>query len=811
LGHFGDDASLAVRLATSEKGTLLAASSGKLTMHPPSGDLRGEPTVEPLVPGEPLPKAVDVYLHVSPMSLWGLLFTPEVAATVVGFLYRNVETASIGELLADKLEQSAFPPERSTLDRQLRRFVGGQVGLAVSGGQAIGRAALVATGQREAAFGVVTAEGAVDPHIVYDQKRELVEEGLAAVDELLGLVGAAQFPILVDELSTADVLQLARLRLYPRTTLEALRKKHDMSRADFRQLGDAQKALYRSQLLARTGHAPAGSQALAFEFADHDAQNLFQLEALVEFYRNFQDPWKRGAAPRSEGDSDYQRVDWLEPTGERARLSSGNSVVLDSDFAFLDELGGSWLRGGTATVAGNRATLSSVAVKHLELISDDDDFLFLAEDTAPDRGGVYRIVGRAGLELRLDGEPQVPGNQSAWQIHLGDVFQCLSLALDKHPKTFHRIVAFDRVGTTIVLDRPVEIDGETSAWRLHRSPIVVVVDSFGGGRLVSDSAVKSFRLEGAAARSIGGDDRQIELSDAVHLRWVNKQFDTIHLAAATTPSRTFRIVDVDLGARTVTVDRPTGIGGETTRWTIPAGVGGRIEQSNHLLLPAVSDPTERYDAYDGAVFLVRSIRDGGSSGPLVVGPFPLTSYSSRAAPSDELSSARGNRMYTLRSQPSVQGGDVTFKNFALSLSEPNLRGHINEARDYFTPSVDSDRHVSVPPDPDGKNSVLLHQGNQGLETTRRPNGSLPPRGTGSHGCFVHFSGFLALRTALADAVLAFREDNAVRKVRERTTRLASQALFADVKQLPLHQLWRDKVRGTLWLIRPDELPLSEES
>src|SRR5262249_47903475 len=80
-------------------------------------------------------------------------------------------------------------------------------------------------------------------------------------------------------------------------------------------------------LRARHGFSSAVS---AFEFDSNDSQNLFQLEAVVEFFVNFPDPWAQGARPVDVA-ADNSPIDHatLVLTGDSASKLSSGSIQLD--------------------------------------------------------------------------------------------------------------------------------------------------------------------------------------------------------------------------------------------------------------------------------------------------------------------------------------------------------------------------------------------------------------------------------------------------------------------------------------------------
>lgn len=103
----------------------------------------------------------------------------------------------------------------------------------------------------------------------------------------------------------------------------------------WRRMGDHQKALWRRRLLARTGHYTETTPLPPFEFNDLDTFNLFQLEAVTEYYANFEVTWDAGAQQevttvRDPGSAGYVTVDLLNPTGAAATVS-GKVVTLDGE------------------------------------------------------------------------------------------------------------------------------------------------------------------------------------------------------------------------------------------------------------------------------------------------------------------------------------------------------------------------------------------------------------------------------------------------------------------------------------------------
>ncbi|KYF57584.1 hypothetical protein BE04_28380 [Sorangium cellulosum] len=416
-----------------------------------------------------------LYLHVSPAVLNQAAFRARAAAIggISGFAYLGVETASLAEALGAHLDRAVIPSVPRA--RAVEMLLGGILSVFVPAGQVIGAASPRATEpqEREVGFACLTGRGTIDPSYTYDLMRDFVEGGQAAVDGLLGLA-PKRWPVLDASLDEAAALSHTRDAVYPFSVLEELRDRFALSAAKWRQVGDNQKRLYREMLLRRVGHAPPGSTAPPFEFNDRDWQNIFQIEAIVEFYSLFPDPWARDAVPIDPQPA--TAVDLLDPAGEAA-TAAGNVVTLD----------------------GN-AALSSVR---------RGDLIHLAADTARPKKW-YRIAEvdavhrRVTLEAR-PGEPGVGAAGSPWRIRVRPALICIdafggrchgtsarrtganTLTLDgapdlrkvnarfdtiyladdhARPRRTYRIIAFDSGRHTVTLDGDPDLRGGATPWHV---------------------------------------------------------------------------------------------------------------------------------------------------------------------------------------------------------------------------------------------------------------------------------------------------------------------------------------------------------
>lgn len=527
--------------------------------------------------------------------------------------------------------------------------------------------------------------------------------------------------------------------------------------------------------------------------------NIDQLEAVVEFYWNFQDPWQPGARPLTPGDALYKPVSLRPPEGNAAVIVTGPAsptVRLD------DGVDLSWVLPNPPNVQWTNSV----------------------GDTAPGNPAETTFHSNA---------PNYPAPSRY-------LYDTLWLEADtRRPKLrLYRIMSVDH--QTVTLDeRPVFSPGTTaSRWKINRRPILVLIDGFGareqaGGVLKGGMAVVSgHNAAGQAILTLTQDGP----TGPAYLRTrVNKRFDTIYLARDTRdgrglPFRTYRIVDATLDTTkvppvfTVTVDGDPALDGASSPWHIPAGVGGdRMHTSNYNLAPAnwgaVGTRVSRgYDHYDGAMFIVHDGKVFHSA--TLQAPFRWTSYTSRdygswtgGAWQEELSSIRGNTPYFFQGYRSPKA----FINYSFSVVNinPTVNGitydqadHVDTARFYFgTPQAGTDAlDPQVAVDSNGKHSIRLHRGNM--------NGTANIPGSGSAGCQVSTESG-DLRSALIQLYLkeysSFHGPKSVDTfldlIRKKHT-LANEQLWSPwPAAAPVSSAeWDNKLAGVLWVIRPDEVP-----
>jgi hypothetical protein len=318
---------------------LLAACPGRLSVHPPSAVPRRDYDLPTPDLSQPLPATVDLYLHLTPLAAFDPVLTARVAAlrsvdwpvmTLTGFVYYHVDTAALKDDIADLLRGSTVPPaaDNSDLEARMRLFVQGHLDVFVGeAGLPMGLPAPLPddSTRRRVRFGALTSPVGWDPAHLYDQLRDMVEQELE-VDQFLNVVPLV-WPVLGPALNKAQAMAATESKTYPLAVLEQMRADHDLSPVEWRQVGENQKALLHKRLLARTGHLPAGETAPPFDFNYLDLQNLFQMEAVVEFYANFPDPWDTTTAPRARTDPNFIRVNFVPPEGTAATVGAGPDIL----------------------------------------------------------------------------------------------------------------------------------------------------------------------------------------------------------------------------------------------------------------------------------------------------------------------------------------------------------------------------------------------------------------------------------------------------------------------------------------------------
>jgi hypothetical protein len=728
------------------EGRVYAAMPGKLSPRIPGSGV--EPDLNLSKPGSDieLPLVVNLYLHIEQAQE----ALPEVGR-IIGFAYLGVERLALEDAL--KVDTTRF-----------RKLVLGELGVSVSGGQLIGKAAKGADGKRRIGFAVLTEDGPVDPAYVYENMGKEKPRKKPGLVELLG--GKECWPVIKTD-EKDEAISLTEDYLYPMPVL----KHHFYSGSDpalWRRVGNNQKKLYRELLLRRTGYErlmKVPEMAFPpFEFNPLDWRNIFQLEALVEFYVNFgpaesvvrtsarkngsqvqnyhyNTPWKVGAEPLDpkKDKGRYITIDFFNPKGKSATLIKGDPEVGSYvDFVRLD----------------GEPDLSRVRPGY--------DTLYL-----------YEAVGRK------------------------KAFLIKGLQMDAH-------LLWVRGEPKLVEGEPMLEGGST--WEISLSPNIVIVDPFG-------PRVHGFKAECA--------DRTVRLEDCslADLRKVNQYFDTIYFpddtrkrgANEARPLRTYRIMrtpdERKSDKREIELDaRPEFKG--PGRWYIQAGISTDMP-------PLFYDFKygRGYDHFDALLFVVK----GGQ----VHAMYRWSSFTAIHQKNGEyLSSIQGNREYNVFSWMS----EKCHLNFCFAVVDKGnsmRQDYVRYARFYFPRTVTDDRQTIVENKKDkkkiklpvGKTEIRLHwsRSQKGQPRCRAKTKGENLDYKNSAGCLVSplFERFRR------EMINLYQEDYKAHTSTRNTDldeiacahrHLDSVDLFLKDRKL-LGARWHGKLAATLWLIRPDERPV----
>lgn len=720
---------------TTGNGEAIAASDGTLSMNPPAtATVMGGP-VPPVasIPAadEPLPTTVTLYLHLAEHLADNAQFSERASGldNITGFAYLNIETASLETRLGSQLDAVTLPEGSGILNRGQRAalFVRGQITLEIEAGDIIAVASTqnAPAGERHLGFAVLNDHGQIDPAHSYNCMREFVTEGQPAVDQLLELI-PVRWPVIDPALTPAEAIASTQNQLYPMSVLNDIRVGQGLNPAQWREVGNNQKALWRARLLKRSGHAPDSSTAAVFEFDDEDWQNLFQLEAITEFYNNFNDPW-RPYLPRT--------------TGENV---PGNAVTVDftSDWhvVIIDSFG----TRDTSQLTGTAA----VSEGHIVKLDSGVDLSRLT--TAIDRIVLDTDRGRLNKEYLIN--------------------------------------SFDNEADTLMLDGTPDLVNNKSEWH---------IDLDNGGTLRGLMAT-------VARDRIHLDIPPIPAGTIDQLSRVNKRFDTVYLPNdRIRPSKTYRILDINNANDIITIDGEPDLDGGQTAWYIPAGLSGELPALAYNLHGGPHAAIRGYDHFDGALFI---IKDGTVRG---TGPFRWNTYTKRhnVAKSQNLSSIRGNQHYDFAS---YRSGNA-FKNYSFLVRDHGeAYDGVRENRFYFgREHYDTDYSVTPDSAAPGTNPV---DGGPGKTEIRLHFSINNGAGCSSAGCVVSpvYYAFRQLMVQLYQVDYAAAHGGAnnadINQIGNATTRPASEALY---NANPAGTLgWRDELEGNLWIVRPNERPLS---
>jgi hypothetical protein len=783
-------------------GELIAAISGALLVCPPQF-IGADASEEIVIPddAQPITGPVTLYIHPTMNEARRRDFIDR-AAPIEGFngvMYENVDSASLAAALGGLLAQSTYPPGSADDAAAVQMLLHGNISVPVIGGVTrIGNASTSGASPQARRFGFAALSncGPTDASFVYDWMRDFVADGQPAVDVYLALAPKT-WPVIDPSLSAAAKMALTEASLFSWTVLDSL--KSALTPDEWRTVGDNQKRIYRARLFRRMGLVPPDSTqpqfaGLAseppFEFNDKDFKNLFQLEAVTEFYVNFEDPWLAGATPVLPTAAAYVKVDLVDPRGAAATPATGlNRVLLDGDVDLVD----------------------------LARVTEGKDTIRLEADTGR-ANKLYRVtaIDPATRIATLDATPVLTGGTSAWRITLRPVLIVID-ALGWRLEGSNAHVADTNSPTVVTLDGLVA----PSRINTYFDTIYLPEDTA--------NATRTYRIIAVAGQTVtlDGSPSLTGGTSGTGSRW--------HIPAGISG----KIVDVtNLAHTTQGWDRYEGALFVIQNDVVEDGIPWSSYTSRrHAVANQLSSSIKGNAKYDYASLRTGWVKPQGPAATLGAGTLVhLDGAHDLAAVEngDQLyldnDTARANKRYnvtshnartvTLDARPVLTGGSSPwrlptggqpFRNYCFSVRDPGATyDGVRRARYYFRQNVAEDTAPpNVDPDVLGKTGIRLHAGVR----TGASNGSA--------GCVTAYA-FSNLRDRLIrlyqqeyaawHAGQTVTQDAEIQKLVRRELD-ASKQLWFDTQSTnapPLKRLtaghWDDKISGTLWLIRPDERP-----
>lgn len=725
-------------------------------------------------------------------------FSPANEDTIKGFVYLNVDTQALKEDIGDLVSNMILPPAVTSQEREeaWRHFLNGSISIFVEGGTQLGKAGSpyltpgsIAT--RHVGFTVLTQEGVHDPAHFYDWMRDFVMEEVY-IDQFLSLV-PKKWPLIDPNLSDYDAIENTKNTLYPYSVLQQLHQRRKLTAVQWREIGDNQKALYRRRLLQRVGMAPTSGSDPPFEFNDEDWRNIFQLEAIVEFYANFDEPWS--FIPPQDPSI---HIDFLPLSGNSATIAE-NEIILDGDPS-LEKI---WV--GRDTISFGDDIMSTYKRYRIINIDQDTSRLILDENPSPATEISWRIHHRPILVLidsfggRIRGSKAIMENSSNSKVKLykpdgisnyqfkkqikkiNKNFDTIYFHVDTSSRRAYRIKeVIDETEGIIELYGQPQFNGAESTWEIPAGVggklpkfdynlgknKIRGWDHYDGVLFIVDNGVVHERFIWSSYTSHKDTDtlnRNIDTGSSV--KGNRKYFISSYISSSNFKNYSFKVVDDNafLTGLNATIIRSWKIAG---KWRTKVNLGEISNTSRHKL------------EFIGDLIFLYNDKER-----------PITPY---------------NIIFKNTAEPSVTVRGKPNFNDQTSSWRIQLYDGVREARYYFENNVEEDQALpNEEPNVKGKRLIRLHQGSQGSNTNQTS-------GSGSLGCLVSPL-YCDMRTYL---IWLYLEEYSLTSgdahIDLEVDKIFGLNIHKSKKHwennLLLRKNWNEKIVGTLWLIRPDERP-----
>lgn len=313
------------------EGGLFAAFAGTISVRRPTGHVQAPvvpPSGAPLAGAgmtlylEPSNKLSEEWVALSAAIKNRFSTTTDLAlsADSIYYLeYRNVSTTKARSTLLPRIRSQ----KEISDEKKWNGFLAGAP-VNLTAGDAIG-AALFKEGVGRCDVGLHTRYGLFDLGTWYKDMTSTAGVSTPANSTPLAALLGHRLPLIAPN-SSVDAAGSSRI--WPWSALLQFKLQKQLTYADWRKLGDLQRAKYQTQLLARVRPASAPLNTPRFEYDVDDMYNLFQLEAVAEFYLNLPDPWDESTVPLAPNDIKFHRVNLLSLYGSSAQ-TNGKTVTLD--------------------------------------------------------------------------------------------------------------------------------------------------------------------------------------------------------------------------------------------------------------------------------------------------------------------------------------------------------------------------------------------------------------------------------------------------------------------------------------------------
>lgn len=241
-----------------------------------------------------VPATIDLYLEPNLSAITNMkafnasLRQAGLGDAVLCYVYGNIDANCLSEKILKSIDKHPQLKPYSA-QKRLGIFAQGEMAVTVAGGDLLANAYVAdpaVGGRKRMTFGVLTTTGLVDPVYFFQQMLPHLAAGASSnLNNFVSLIGTDWPALPID--SAQSAIAAAAQRLYPFPALCAAKECAPLTDSQWREVGDSQKELYKSRLHNRVGSSGSSPE---FTFNSDDMANIFQLEAVVEFFMAWPEP-----------------------------------------------------------------------------------------------------------------------------------------------------------------------------------------------------------------------------------------------------------------------------------------------------------------------------------------------------------------------------------------------------------------------------------------------------------------------------------------------------------------------------------------